>query len=145
LWADWLRVLAFPQPLSALFAHGRQFGARLPDPSDGHALGGYRSPAELPRSGTALIIQLLWNYFFVIGQALSPPPSPARTSSASSVSGRRRVQGILDRVDEERLLRASFTRAEALELVRAYLEHPPLENPALAWQGRIFLDGPCKG
>ena len=82
-------------------------------------------PAELPRSGTALIIQLLWNYFFRYRpRALSPPPITGEDLIREfGLRPSPRFKEILDRVDEERVLRASFTRAEALELVRAYLEH----------------------
>lgn len=82
-------------------------------------------PAELPRSGTALIIQLLWNYFFHYRpRALSPLPITGEDLIREfGLRPSPRFKEILDRVDEERLLRASFTRAEALELVRAYLEH----------------------
>jgi hypothetical protein len=81
--------------------------------------------AELPLSGTAPIIQLLWNYIFRYRpKALSPPPITGEDLIREfGLRPSPRFKEILDRVDEERLLRASFTRAEALELVRAYLEH----------------------
>jgi tRNA nucleotidyltransferase/poly(A) polymerase len=84
-------------------------------------------PAELPRSGTALIIQLLWNYFFRYRpKVLSPPPINGEDLIREfGLSPSPRFKEILDRVDEERLLRESLTRAEALELVRAYLENHP--------------------
>jgi tRNA nucleotidyltransferase/poly(A) polymerase len=81
-------------------------------------------PAKPPQSGTASIVPLLRNYFFRHRPRLLAAP-PLRGEDLIREFGLRpspRFKQILDHIDHERLLRESFTRAEALELVRAYLD-----------------------
>jgi hypothetical protein len=84
-------------------------------------------PAQMPRSAPAQLIQSLRNYLYSYRpRALAPPPVTGEDLIREfGLRPSRRFREILDRIEEQRLLRKSFNRAEALELVRAYLDTPP--------------------
>jgi hypothetical protein len=83
--------------------------------------------AARPAMGTANIIQMLHHYFFRYRpKALSPPLITGRDLIHEfGLRPSRRFKLILDLVDEARLAREAFTRADALALVRAHLDEGP--------------------
>jgi hypothetical protein len=79
--------------------------------------------AARPAMRTANILQMLHYYFFRYRPtALSPPPITGKDLIHEfGLRPSRRFKRILDLVDEARLAREAFTRADALALVRAHL------------------------
>lgn len=80
-----------------------------------------------PAMRTANILQMLHHYFFRYRpKALSPPPISGKDLIHEfGLRPSRRFKLILDLVDEARLAREAFTRADALALVRAHLDEGP--------------------
>jgi tRNA nucleotidyltransferase/poly(A) polymerase len=80
--------------------------------------------AARPALGTANILQMLHHYFFRYRpKALSPPPITGKDLIHKfGLRPSRRFKLILDLVDEARLAREAFTRADALALVRTHLD-----------------------
>ena len=80
-------------------------------------------PATPPCDVPADIIRMLRNYFFRYRpRALSRSPVTGQDLIREfGLKPSRRFKEILDRVDEKRLSQENFTRAEAFELIRAYL------------------------
>jgi tRNA nucleotidyltransferase/poly(A) polymerase len=80
--------------------------------------------AARPAMGSANILRMLHHYFFRYRpKALSPPPITGKDLiDEFGLRPSRRFKRILDLVDEARLAREAFTRADALALVRAHLD-----------------------
>lgn len=80
-------------------------------------------PTEPPGGAPPDILRMLGDYLYRYRpRALSPSPITGRDLIREfGLRPSQHFKEILDRVDEERLSRESFTRAEALDLIRAYL------------------------